>query len=257
VVLAQFWRQVQDHHNIPYWGPNCVVRVLDLADGELRDVPIRALLALPTLPFRVSYPALTLVQFHNCLHCPLINYPEDSSNPPYEFHLKSTAESQPSSYEKLPSSPSVVESQSSRRSSALSSSVAKLQLSSRYNSHSNNSSNPHSPGLDNWRSNRSSNWSSDSYIDGPAMTQATLTPPGLIPGRVTGPSVKAKNAAQASTILRQTMARSLKAVAAAAQAAKDRRFRAFQEELGLSSDDDGEASAPSTPQKAAAWRPVA
>jgi hypothetical protein len=32
------------------------------------------------------------------------------------------------------------------------------------------------------------------------------------------------------------MARSLKAAAAAAQAAKDRQFRAFQEKLGLSSD---------------------
>ncbi len=69
--------------------------------------------------------------------------------------------------------------------------------------------------------------------------------------------VKAKEAAQMSTILRQTMARSLKAAVAAAQAAKDRQFRAFQEVLGLSSDDDGEALAPSTPQKAAARHPVA
>jgi hypothetical protein len=53
------------------------------------------------------------------------------------------------------------------------------------------------------------------------------------------------------------MARSHKEAVAAAQAAKDRQFRAFQEELGLSSDNDGEALAPSTPQKAAAWRPVA
>jgi hypothetical protein len=53
------------------------------------------------------------------------------------------------------------------------------------------------------------------------------------------------------------MARSLKAAVAAAQAAKDRQFRAFQEELGLSLDNDGEASAPSTPQKAAAQHPVA
>jgi hypothetical protein len=60
-----------------------------------------------------------------------------------------------------------------------------------------------------------------------------------------------------STNARQTMARSRKAVAAAAQAAKDRQFRVFQEELGLSLDNDGEALAPSTPQKAAAWRPVA
>jgi hypothetical protein len=62
--------------------------------------------------------------------------------------------------------------------------------------------------------------------------------------------VKAKEAAQASTILRRMMARFRKAAVAAAQAAKDRQFRAFQEELGLSSDNDGEASAPSILQKA-------
>ncbi len=92
---------------------------------------------------------------------------------------------------------------------------------------------------------------------GPATTQATLTPLGLAPGRATGPTVKAKESTQASTISRRTMARSLKAAAAAAQAAKDRQFRAFQEEVGLSSNNDGEALAPSTPQKAAAWCPVA
>jgi hypothetical protein len=63
-----------------------------------------------------------------------------------------------------------------------------------------------------------------------------------------GPLVKAKEAAQASTILRWTMVRSLKAAAAAAQAAKDRQFRAFQEELGLFLDNDGEALATSTPR---------
>jgi hypothetical protein len=42
--------------------------------------------------------------------------------------------------------------------------------------------------------------------------------------------VKAKEAAQASTILRWTMARSLKAAAMAAHAAKNRHFRAYQEE---------------------------
>jgi hypothetical protein len=90
-----------------------------------------------------------------------------------------------------------------------------------------------------------------------ATTQATLTPLGSTPGRATGPMVKAKEAAQVSTILRWTMARSLKAVVAATQAAKDWRFRAFQEELELSLDNNGEALAPSTPQKTAAWRPVA
>ncbi len=61
--------------------------------------------------------------------------------------------------------------------------------------------------------------------------------------------MKVKVAAQASMILIQTMARSLKAAAVAAQAAKDWRFRAFQEELGLSLDNDGEASAPSTSRR--------
>jgi hypothetical protein len=89
-----------------------------------------------------------------------------------------------------------------------------------------------------------------------AMTRATLTPLGLTPGKAMGPTVKAKEAAQVSKISRWTMARSIKAAAAAAQAAKDRRFRAFQEELGLSLDDNGEALAPITPQKATARRPV-
>jgi hypothetical protein len=233
-ALAQFLRQVQDH-DIPYWWPNCVVWVLDLVDGEFQDASIGALLILPALPFHVSYLVLTLVQIavHNCIYCPLITYPEDSGNPPYKFHLESAAESQPSSNAKLPSFSSVAESQASRRSSALSPSV-ELQPSSRYNYHSDNTSNPHSPRLDNWRSDRSSNrLSSNSYIDGPATTQATLTPLGLIPGRATRPLGKAKEAAQTSTILRQTMARSLKAAAAAAQAVKDRQFRAFQKERGV------------------------
>jgi hypothetical protein len=89
---------------------------------------------------------------------------------------------------------------------------------------------------------------------GPVTIQDIHTPLGLIPGRATGLSGKAKEAAQMSMIARRMMARSHKAAAAAAQAAKDRQFRAFQEELGLSLDDDGEASAPSTPQKAATWR---
>ncbi len=226
-----------------------------MADGELRDVPIGPLLALPTLPFRVSYPALILVQpaFHECLHYPQINYPEYSGNPPYKFHLESATESQPSGDVKPSSSSSVAKLQSSCCSSALSSSMAKLQLSRRYNSCSNDSSHPHFPGLNNWRSKRSSNWSSDSYIDGPSDDSSHPHSPGLDPGR----SGKAKELAQTSTIGRQMMARSHEAAAAAAQAAKDRQFRAFQEELGLSLNNDGEALAPSIPQKAAAWRPAA
>jgi hypothetical protein len=92
---------------------------------------------------------------------------------------------------------------------------------------------------------------------GPVTTQATLTPLALIPGRATGPSEKAKEAAQASMIARRTMARSHMAAAAVAQAAKDGHFRAFQEELGLLLDNDGEALAPSTPQKAATRCPAA
>ncbi len=135
--------------------------------------------------------------------------------------------------------------------------MAKSQFSSGYNSCSNNSSKPHSPRLNNWQSNRSSDWSSDSYIGGTSDNLSHPHSPGLIPSRAMGPSGKSKEAAQTSTILRRTMARSHKAAAAAAQAAKDRQFRAFQEELGLSLDNDGEALAPSTPQKAAARRPAA
>jgi hypothetical protein len=47
-----------------------------------------------------------------------------------------------------------------------------------------------------------------------------------------------------------------KAAAAAAQADKDKQFKAFQQEPGLLLDEDGEELAPSTPQKAAARHPV-
>jgi hypothetical protein len=47
-----------------------------------------------------------------------------------------------------------------------------------------------------------------------------------------------------------------KAAAAAAWANKDRQFKAYQQELGLLSDNDGEELAPSIPQKAAAQHPV-
>ncbi len=165
-----------------------MVWVLELADRELRDVPFGALLALPTLPFRVSYLTLTLVQLacHHCLHCPQINYPEDSNNPPDEFHLESAAESLPSSDTKLSSSSSVAESQSSRHISALSSSADKSQNSSGYNSRSNDTSNLHSPGLDNWQSDRSSNQSSDSYIDGPSNNSSNPNSPGLDPWQSNG-----------------------------------------------------------------------
>jgi hypothetical protein len=88
------------------------------------------------------------------------------------------------------------------------------------------------------------------------MTRATLTPLGWIPGKATGLAEGVKEAAaQASMIVRWMIARSHKAAAAAAaavQAAKYRQFKAFQEELGLLLDNDGEALAPSTSQKAAA-----
>ncbi len=122
------------------------------------------------------YPSFTLVQFHNCICCPLINYPEDSGNPPYKFHLESAAESQPSSKAKLSSSSSVAKSQSSCCS--LTSSVAKSQLSAWYNGCSDDNSNPHSPGLDNWQSDRSSN-QMDSYINGSSNDMSNPHSPGL------------------------------------------------------------------------------
>ncbi len=51
-----------------------------------------------------------------------------------------------------------------------------------------------------------------------ATTQATLTPLGLTPGRAIGPTVKAKEAAQVSTILRWTMARLCDCLTAACKA---------------------------------------
>jgi hypothetical protein len=70
--------------------------------------------------------------------------------------------------------------------------------------------------------------------------------------------IQGSAAVQASTIWRQMMAkqRAHKKAVAAAQAAKDRQFKAYQQELGLLVNKDGEELAPSTPQKAAAWCPV-
>jgi hypothetical protein len=94
----------------------------------------------------------------------------------------------------------------------------------------------------------------------PATTQATFTPPGLVPGKATGPLEKAREknqgsaAAQASTIWRPTMAkqRAHKAAAAAERA----EFKAYQKDLGLLLNEDGEELAPSTPQEAATRCPV-
>jgi hypothetical protein len=187
-ALAQFWRQVREQ-DIPYWGPNCVVRVLDLADGEFRDVSMGALLTLLALPFHVLYPVLTMVQLaaHDYIHCPQINFPEDSGNSPYQFHLAPAEESHPSSVKKWSSSSSMAKSQSSHRSSALSPFAAKLQPSSRYNYHSNDTSNPHFPGLDNWQINRLSNrLSSDSYINRPSNDLSNPHSPGLDPWQSNG-----------------------------------------------------------------------
>ncbi len=82
----------------------------------------------------------------------------------------------------------------------------------------------------------------------PAKTQATITPPGLITGKATGPSEKAREwnqgseAAQPLIIWRRTMAKQMahKAAAAAERAEKDRQFKAYQKELGLLLDKDGE-----------------
>jgi hypothetical protein len=118
---------------------------------------------------------------------PRNNFPEDSSNPPYKFHLAPAEESHPFSDKKLSSSSSVAELQSSHRSSALSPSAAESQPSSWYNYHSNDTSNPHSPGLNNWQSNRSSDrLSSDGYIDGPSNGSSNPHSPGLDPWQSNG-----------------------------------------------------------------------
>jgi hypothetical protein len=130
------------------------------------------------LPFCVSYP----VQFeshltHECLYCPQIDYP-GNNYPIHKFHLESEAESHPPSNVKSSFSSSVAELQSSCRSLSSSSSTAESQASSQYNYHSDNTSNPHSPGLDNWQSNRSR---SNSYINGPSNNSSNPHSPGLDP----------------------------------------------------------------------------
>jgi hypothetical protein len=160
-ALAQFRRQVWDH-DIPTGGQTVSYGSSTWQTGNFETFP-----SVHCLPFRPSHSVvLTLAQlaFHNCIDCPLINFPEDSGNPPNEFHfhLAPISESHPPSDVKSSPSSFMAKLQSSCRNSALSSSVAKLQLSSRYNSRSDDSSNPHSPGLNSWQSDRSSNQSSDS-----------------------------------------------------------------------------------------------
>jgi hypothetical protein len=66
-------------------------------------------------------------------------------------------------------------------------SVAESQPYSWYNYLSNNTSNPHSPRLDNWQRDRSSNrLSSDSYIDGLSNNSSNPHSPGLDPWQSNG-----------------------------------------------------------------------
>jgi hypothetical protein len=189
VALAQFRRRVRDH-NIPYWGTNVLYGSSTWWMGNFETFPL--VLCLPFKPSHSAFhtrcsPWLNL-PFMTAFIAPLSIFSEDRGNPPYEFHfhLAPVSEIYPPSKTKSSSSSSMAESQSSHRSSALSSSVAKLQLFSRYNSCSNDSSNPHSPGLDNWQSDRSSNWSSDSYIDGPSDDLSHPHTPGLDPWKING-----------------------------------------------------------------------
>jgi hypothetical protein len=95
-AIAIFKQQVWVH-DIPYWGPNCVLRILNSADGVLRDIPIGTLLTLPVLPFHVSYPVGCQSQLtHKCRYCPQIDYP-GNNYPIHKFNLKSAAESHPPS----------------------------------------------------------------------------------------------------------------------------------------------------------------
>jgi hypothetical protein len=75
----------------------------------------------------------------------------------------------------------------------------------------------------------------------------------LITGKATVPLSKVKQgnqwstAAEVSIIWKRTMARAHKAAGAVAQANKDRQFKAYQQELGILLENNGEESASSTP----------
>jgi hypothetical protein len=249
-ALAQFQRQVREQ-DIPYWGPNCVVRVLDWAD---RGCP-----SGPPIPCVIpgSHLGSTCCSQLNSLTPETISlktaaiYPTSSILPPQKKVIPPVTRScllphlWPSCSQATATRPRPPP-QPSHSLPAGTTTVATTPATLT------------PPGSTTGKATgQAIGCHQTATLTGPATARATLTPLGLIPGRATGPSGKAKEAAQASTISRRTMARSLKAVAAAAQAAKDRQFRAFQEELGLYLDNDGEASAPSTPQKAATQRPVA
>ncbi len=258
-ALAKFQRWVQVH-NIPYWGPACVVWILDLADGKLCNVPIRTFLSLLVLPFCVLYPVQFPSQLtHKYRYCPQINYPGNNF-PPHKFHFKSAAESLPPSNTKLSSSSSMTGCSPAAKAHLLPPLWPSCSLAAGITTVVTTQATLTPPGLITGKA----TGRLIAISMNPATTQATLTPPGFITGKAATPFEKAKKvnqgsaAAQASIIWRWMMAkqRAHKAAAAAAQAEKDRQFKAFQQELGLLLDKDGEESAPSTTQKAAARCPV-
>ena len=62
----------------------------------------------------------------------------------------------------------------------------------------------HSPGLDNWRSDRSSNRSSDSYIDGPSKNTSNPHSPGLDPWQSDGSIREGKGSSSSGVCNRET-----------------------------------------------------
>ena len=108
------------------------MRLQDLVQGELHEVPIVTLLTLSALPICLVYPVLDAYHLthHNCIHCPQIFFP-GTLGPAYEFYLLPTGENLPSSVAQPSSS---------------SSSVAGLQ-SSCWQSDFCDSNNPHSSHL--------------------------------------------------------------------------------------------------------------
>ncbi len=81
------------------------MRLQDLVQGKLHEVPIVTLLTLPALPILVVYPVLDTsnLTHHNCIHYPQIDFP-GTNNPAYKFDLLPIGESLPSSVMKLSSS---------------------------------------------------------------------------------------------------------------------------------------------------------
>jgi hypothetical protein len=150
----------------------------------------------------------------------------------------------------------MAKSQSTHHSLSPFSFTAKLQSSSRHNYRKKDSSNPHSPGLDNWQSNR---LRSNTWHDKPSNNSSNPHSPGLGHWQSNGSiqeSKKSDSGVSSSSSIYYLETDDGQTEGSQGSGSSGMQRRIDSSELGFLLDKDGEELAPSIPQKAAAWRPV-